>query len=181
MNLYFRLIWLILTSRLRRTLIPPFDVSRLTFRVLPNDLDVNLHMNNGRYLALMDLGRLDLILSSGLWRAVFGNKWVPIMSSAFIRYRSELSPFQRFTLESRIVFWSEKKFVMEQKFIARDRDGQPYTAAMALVRGGIYSRRDRSFVAVATLFAAIGHHGPSPEASPEVEAFIRSEESLKRG
>ena len=30
-------------------------------RVWPNDLDTNAHMNNGRYLTLMDLGRFDLM------------------------------------------------------------------------------------------------------------------------
>mgnify|MGYP003290859366 CR=1 FL=1 len=35
------------------------DDSRVCFRVLPNDCDVNLHMNNGRYWTIMDLGRAD--------------------------------------------------------------------------------------------------------------------------
>ena len=181
MNLYVRLLWLLLTFSFRRALVPPSDVSQLGYRVLPNDLDVNLHMNNGRYLTLMDLGRLDLILRSGLWRFIVKNRLMPVMSSAVIRYRRELGPFQPYVLESRIVHWSERRFVMEQKFIGRDENGAPYTAAMSLVRGGIYSRRDRGFIDVATLFASIGHEGPSPPASADVEAFIKSDEALKRG
>src|SRR6185503_3961101 len=34
--------------------------SNLSLRVWPNDLDLNIHVNNGRYLTLMDLGRMDL-------------------------------------------------------------------------------------------------------------------------
>src|SRR3712207_8312043 len=38
----------------------PIEASQtlvLKGRVLPNDLDAHFHMNNGRYLTLMDLGR----------------------------------------------------------------------------------------------------------------------------
>ena len=35
-----------------------FATTRVALRVWPNDLDLNLHVNNGRYLALADIGRL---------------------------------------------------------------------------------------------------------------------------
>jgi len=31
--------------------------TRVYLRVWPNDLDLNIHVNNGRYLALADIGR----------------------------------------------------------------------------------------------------------------------------
>ena len=70
MNLWFRLLHLLLCSLFRPKLEAPFGVSRLQFRVLPNDLDSNLHMTNYRYWNIFDLGRLDLILRMGLagWR-----------------------------------------------------------------------------------------------------------------
>ena len=49
-------------------------ISYLTLRVCPGDLDTSLHMNNGRYWTLMDLGRTDLMLRSGFWRAVVRNR-----------------------------------------------------------------------------------------------------------
>src|SRR5690606_32362454 len=114
MNLWLRLLWLLLTTPFRGRLTMPDGVSRLSFHVLPLDLDTNGHMNNGRYLTLMDLGRMDLILRSGLWRAVLANKWTPVLSAATIRYRRELRLFRRFRLDSRIVAWSDSWFVMEQ-------------------------------------------------------------------
>ena len=181
MNLYLRLLWLLLTFRFRARLVPPLDVSRLRLRVLPNDLDLNLHMNNGRYLTLMDLGRVDLMLRGGLWRKVIENRWMPVMSSAIIRFRRELKPFQSFCVETRILYWSEKRFVMEQKFVARDTSGSPFTAALALVRGGIYSRANRTFVDVAEVFASIGYRGVSPRITGEIETFLRADDALKRG
>ena len=181
MNLYFRLVCLLLSFSFRPKLAPPFGTSTLNFRVWPNDLDTNLHMNNGRYLTLMDLGRVDLILRGGMWKIIAKNRWQPILSGAIIRYRRELKPFQKFTLQSRIVYWSDKNFVMEQVFMAKDASSKEIIAAKALVRGGIYSRKDRHFVDVARLFADIGYTGASPEASTDVATFLASEEALKRG
>ena len=55
MNLYLRLLLLLLRIwRLPRRGV--LDESRAAFHVLPNDCDINFHMNNGRYLSFMDLG-----------------------------------------------------------------------------------------------------------------------------
>ncbi|MGL4397002.1 MAG: acyl-CoA thioesterase, partial [Hyphomicrobium sp.] len=89
MNLWFRLIWMLLTSGLRPRLHLPGGTSAVRFRVWPNDLDLMRHMNNGRYLTLMDLGRTDLMLCSGLWRVALANKWTPIASAVVIRFRRE--------------------------------------------------------------------------------------------
>ena len=65
MNLIFRLLKTLLLYLLRPTRRGILEESVVRFRVWPNDLDTNLHMNNGRYLTLMDLGRLDLLLRNG--------------------------------------------------------------------------------------------------------------------
>jgi hypothetical protein len=65
---------------LRAPRIGLLEESAVGFRVLPGDLDVNVHLNNGRYLALMDLGRFDLLIRagcSGPWCACAGGPcWV---------------------------------------------------------------------------------------------------------
>ena len=38
-----------------------WDVARTKFRVLPTDLDILKHMNNGVYLSIADIGRFDLL------------------------------------------------------------------------------------------------------------------------
>ena len=67
--------------------------SVLRFRVMPDDLDVNVHMNNGRYLALMDLGRFDVIVRAGLYRPRSHTRRWPLIGSAMIRFRRSLRPF----------------------------------------------------------------------------------------
>jgi acyl-CoA thioesterase FadM len=179
MNLWLRLLHLIIASFVRPKLDPVRDVSRLTFRVWPHDLDTSLHMNNGRYWTLMDLGRTDMMIRSGLWRPILKTGWVPVVGSAQIRFRRELRPFRAFILETRILTWSESHVVMEHRVMSRARDGKPVPNAIALVRAGLYDRKERRFVPMERLLAEIGIEAKAPEAAPEVEAFLKAEETLK--
>ncbi len=180
MNLWLRLLACLLAARFKPALSMPSSLSKLGFKVWPHDLDLSAHMNNGRYLTLMDIGRLDIMVRSGLWRAVLANKWVPIASTITIRYRRELRLFQKFRLETRLLCWDEIQVVMEQSFVidGGPRDGQ--LAAHALFKGGLYDRQSKSFVQVAELMRSIGVAAESPEPAPEVAAFLRADAELKQ-
>lgn len=115
MNLLLRVLYVLLTVRLRGALTPLAE-SVMHLRVLPNDLDIHLHMNNGRYLSVMDLGRLDLMARCGLGRLALRQHWVPMVGGAAIRYRRPLKLLQRFTLRTRIVYWDDKWFYLTQEF-----------------------------------------------------------------
>lgn len=179
MNLWFRLIWYALTAWRRPALTDPAVAAVLNFRVTPLDLDLSLHMNNGRYLTLMDLGRLDFLVRTGLWRAVRSNGWTPIAGSIVIRYRRELRSFAPFRLETRLVSWAEASVIMEQAFVLTDGPYAGQVAARALFKGGIYSRTERKFIDTARLMAAIGVTGVSPQTTPEIEAFLKADAELK--
>lgn len=181
MSLWLRLLLCLLTAPFRPRLTGPHDASRLSFRVWPHDLDLSLHMNNARYLALMDLGRLDVLLGTGLWREVVRHRWTPIASKVAIRFRRELKLFQRIRLETRILTWDGTNVVMEQVFlnVGGRRDGQ--IAAHALFKGGIYDRSRRSFVPIGELMQSLGVAFDPPPASPEVEAFLQADEAMRQG
>jgi acyl-CoA thioesterase FadM len=179
MNLLLRLLHLIIASFFRPKLDPVRDVSRLDFRVWLHDLDTSLHMNNGRYWTLMDLGRTDMMIRSGLWRPILKNGWVPVVGAGQIRFRREPKAFRVFTLETRILTWSESHVVMEHRLVSQAKDGSPILNAIALVRAGLYDRRERTFIPMERLLSEIGLQAEAPLAVPEVEAFLRAEETLK--
>ncbi|HEU6442545.1 MAG TPA: thioesterase family protein [Microvirga sp.] len=180
MNLWLRVLHLIVTSFFRPKINPLRDVSRLSFRVWPHDLDTSLHMNNGRYWTLMDLGRTDIMVRSGLWRPILKNGWVPVVSAGQIRFRREMRLFQPFHLETRILTWSETHVVMEHRLASRRRDGTRIVNAIALVMAGLYDRASRTYVPMERLLDEIGLAAEPPEAAPEVQAFLHAEETLKR-
>src|SRR5690606_7589807 len=93
------------------------DVGRTPFRVLPTDLDVLGHMNNGVYLSIMDLGRMDLMIRAGAWARLRELGYYPVVSNQTISYRKSLQPWQRFELETRIVGYDAKAVFVEQRFV----------------------------------------------------------------
>jgi acyl-CoA thioesterase FadM len=128
MNLIFRLITIIVESFFRRRL-HPLSESVLHLRVLPNDLDLNFHMNNGRFLSIMDLGRLDLLIRTDLAAALVKHRWQPLAGAVNIRYKLSLLPFQKYQLHTKVIGWDEKWFYIEQRFVSNKR-----TVAVVLVK-----------------------------------------------
>lgn len=64
MYVWARLLRVMATAR-RRGPYRPGGESRLAFRCLPTDVDLNFHLNNARYLMMADLGRMDIFSRSG--------------------------------------------------------------------------------------------------------------------
>ena len=134
MSLLFRLVLVVLAAVRRRVDLQPFEAGRLRLRVLPTDLDPNWHVNNGRYLTLMDLGRIDLVIRIGLMRPVFRRRWMPVLGGAIIRFQRPLALCQRCELVTRFLGWDATWMYFEQRF---ESAGKLYGVALvrALFRG----------------------------------------------
>lgn len=171
MNLIFRVLWVFIGSLFRPRL-GFLDESVLTFRVLPNDLDTNLHMNNGRYLTIMDLGRLDLIQRCGLTSIVIKRRWMPVVGSQVIRFRRSLGPFQRYTLHSRVLGWDDRFVYMDQRFRAKG-----HLAAAAVVKAAIVAQGET--LKMDDVAAVVGFEGPVPELPAEAVDWVSSEAWLR--
>ena len=128
MNLYFRLLLFMVRVRFRSRL-SIWDTSHVRFRVNPSDLDVQRHMNNGRYLTLMDLGRMDLMVRSRFWQRITDQGWYPVVAGQSITYRRSLQLWEQFDLASRVIGHDDRWIYMEQVF---RRDGK--VVADAIVR-----------------------------------------------
>ncbi len=148
------------------------EESRVPLRVWPWDLDTNLHLNNGRYLTLMDLGRFDLVIRNGLGRMMLERRWSPVLAAAMIRYRRSLNPFQRFELVTRIVSWDERWFFIEQRF---ERQGK--VMAQAFVRGTFMGKEGT--IPTNRLLEATGVAVQPPPMPPSLLAWQQAEEHAR--
>src|ERR1039457_1069549 len=119
MRLRLRLILLLLSSFWKKP-ISILDESVLNLIVLPNDIDVS-KISNDRYIALMDLGRMDIVFCSGLLKLMLKNKWGPVVTFDTIRFRYPLKVFQRYQLKTRIVWWDDTTFYFKQSFERKGR------------------------------------------------------------
>ncbi|HYH36702.1 MAG TPA: thioesterase family protein [Azospirillum sp.] len=154
MNLLFRLVLVIVASLLRKRL-APFEESRVAFRVWPSDLDLNMHMTNARYFSVMDLGRLDLVVRSGLAGTMLRNRWQPVLGATTMRFRRPLKPFQRYEVVSRVLCWDDRWFYMEQR--AETPQG---TAAVAVMQGAFVGKGGVVMPAVMLREAGLPHVSP---------------------
>lgn len=99
---------------------PPAAVSRLAMRCWPSDLDINMHMNNSRYLALMDVGRWHFLLATGLIKPALANKWAPVAVRVEIDFKKSIQPGARFVLETQQEKVGSRSATLLQRFWVGD-------------------------------------------------------------
>lgn len=130
MHLLLRTLLLLLTSR-RRPALDVWGQSSLPLRVLPTDIDIAMHVNNGMYFSLMDLGRFDLMVRSGVWSRMRRRGWSPVAAGETISFRKSLRLGQRYSIETRIIGLDDRAVYFEQRMVA---DGEIYARAFIATR-----------------------------------------------
>jgi acyl-CoA thioesterase FadM len=175
LNLLLRLIWVLTAARFRAPL-GLFGVSRVRFRVWLNDLDLNRHMNNGRFLTLMDLGRIDLMARMGVLGIFKKRRWMPVVAAETISFKRPLDPFERYELASRILCWDERFLYLEQVFTKANGK----VAARALVKAAVLGQ-GRALKSVDLLEAIGAAKRKSPPIPPGIKAWALAAEWMEEG
>lgn len=107
------------------------DISRIPFRVQLRDIDLLMHMNNGTYLTMQDLGRLDWMLRTKTFRRLHRHGLNAVVARQTISYRRSLDLGDRYLLETRLLGSDERNFYLEQRFT---KDGQIHARSYVLGR-----------------------------------------------
>lgn len=164
-NVLWRTLLVLFRARRRLRREGPLDpntVTRLRLRVLPTDIDVLRHLNNGRYLSLFDLGRWDLLTRSGLVAAMTKEGWYAVVAAETITFRRSLELWQRFDLETRLIGHDDRAVYLEHRALVGEE-----IYARAIIRARIL-RRTGGTVPHDELFAAVGR----PEGLPDIEPWV---------
>ena len=170
LNIWVRLI-LTLVAKNWRSKLEINEPCRTPFRVLPTDLDLNLHMNNARYFAFMDIGRLDLMQRTGLLKILKKNNWYPVVADETISFGMSLDLFDKVYLISKIHGWDEKFVYLEQRF---ERENE--TIAGALVKSCILSKQGP--VPTKVVMSETGLSQKSPELKFWIEGWKKARKPL---
>jgi len=158
-------------ASLFRSRIGALDESVVRFTVLPNDCDLNFHLNAGRFLSFMDVARMDLLGRTGLLRRMLRKKWRPLMGGVTVRYRRSVLPFERFDVRSRVLGWDEKWFYVEHVV---EREGS--FCAAGTVRTLVRSKTGN--VSTRDVLALVGaENTPSPELPELVRRWRDAEDA----
>lgn len=179
MQLWFRLILYFLRLPFMAKLQNLFSKSVIHLRVLPSDIDVNMHLTNSRYLTIMDLGRIDHMCRTKLGKAMMCNKWTPLANHATLRFRRELPLWEPFRLETEIVYWTEDAAIVEQRFIFTKGRRKNIVAATGLVRVSMYDRAKKQKVPITTMCQQTDTLFEAPVLQPHIEAFLKEEKAIQ--
>jgi acyl-CoA thioesterase FadM len=145
--------------------------TRISLRVWPNDLDINLHVNNGRYLALADLGRIDWFMRTGALGVARRQQAFPVVGDAIAKFRRDLKAFQSFEIHTRLLGWDAKWGFLEHRFVRGGR-----VLGVVAIRGVF--KGPGGPVDPGTLLQSLAHSAPSPPLPEWAELFHRSSEEM---
>lgn len=173
MNLYLRLLWTLLRCwRMPRIGAGESIVRRL--HVLPNDLDINGHMNNGRYLTVVDLMLTEYFVRSGFARVMLREGWKPMSGGSFISYRRGLRPFQTYELRFRLDACDGHWNYMHFEFASEGR-----VCAAGYMKGAAVARS--GFVPNEVSYAKLGVAPPETPLPASVEHWLAAEREVMAG
>ncbi|PRP79135.1 hypothetical protein PROFUN_11691 [Planoprotostelium fungivorum] len=128
-------------------------------RLLLDDLDFNLHMNNSTYNKHGDFARVGLFLSSGLHQVIRKRGWWYANGGVYFSFRREIKPFSLWTIHSKLHSYDTKWLFFEHKY---EVDGQ--VAAVGFSKF-VIKTRDRKDVAPLDVLKALIDSDPSSSLS----------------
>jgi acyl-CoA thioesterase FadM len=143
-------------------------------RVLPQDLDYMMVVNNGTYLQLMDVAGHRHVGKNGGLRLVTKRSWFGYTVASTMRYRRPLRLWDRFEDTVRVLGWDDRVFYIEHVIT---RGGELCTRGVVCTR--FVHRRSRERIDphdfVLLLAEQQGYPAPeSPELPADVVAWARS-------
>lgn len=168
MNLFFRLFIMSLAGAVMRWRKPTNfrSATAIRFIAAPLDIDLNMHINNGRFLSLADLGRLHFLWSVGTLGGILKNGWMPLVGNVDIEYRKSIKIFQRFEVKTELLYWDEKWFYFQHVFMVGSK-----VSAVANVKALLIDR-SRKIVDPARIFALIGDFPESPAVPESIADWV---------
>ena len=166
MNHIFRLVYLLITAPFKQKI--QFDDTSVTsFRVWFTDLDVLMHMNNGVYLSLLDLGRVDFMIKTGGFKKVNKKGMYPVVASEGVKFKRSLRLFQKFEIKTKMSGWDERFVYLEQSFWSKGK-----LHAKAVIKGK-FLKKSGEKVDSAELIEVMGYQGDL-RPKPYIQSFSKA-------
>lgn len=136
--------------------------------VLPSDIDAFLHMNNAKYLREYDIARAKMAGELGFLDAVASKKGAFLVAAATtIRYRRSMKLFQRFSVQSRLIYWEKDSFYLEQRTVTPDG----FTTSILMTKYAVRGIEMKDVLAHCLSSTVLP---TPPEVSPELSSWMES-------
>ncbi|MEO1553238.1 MAG: thioesterase family protein [Pseudomonadota bacterium] len=159
MNLFFRRLWVFFLASLSSKTAPLDRSYVLNYRVWFTDQDMFMHMTNSRYLSFSDLARLNLLIRTGIMKALRKNRWHLEICGQTRTITRMLKAPQAFRMTCEIEGWSDAHIAFNHAF---KRRGNTHAIVNTLMR---VADADGNEVPPQILMDAVLWTQPSPELS----------------
>lgn len=174
MNLFFRRLWVYLRAQLSPKGAPITDVYSLHFRVWLTDQDTFLHLTNSRYLSFSDLGRLNMLIRSGIHDILEREAWDIVICSQTRTIARMLKSPQTFEMACQITGWTDEHIAICHRF---QRSSKVHAEVNTLVQ---IRTRAGDAVPVSALLEQLDVSDPSPQLSSVFADLVERASSPQR-
>ena len=171
MNLYFRLLVIILKNWSKPKIHPLQEVTTC-HRVMPWDIDVFGHLNNGRYLQIADVSRIAFLARTKILHLALRRRWGAVLGGHCTRYNRALKPLQKFYVTTRVLSWDTRWIFIEHKFTNEHQQ----TLAISLTRAAL---RDKcGWVHTEDLANCIAPNIKSPAHPESLKLWLKADDAM---
>ena len=127
---------------------PPLEAINASYRVMPWDCDLNFHLTNAKYPALLDLTRVRYFLAIGMMPLMTKQRWGVVVSSQTITYIREIKPFKKMTTEVKVIHWDRKYLYTEDRFLVDGKIHAKAITRLAFLKSGRVASFNRLLQAI---------------------------------
>ena len=146
----------------KKELTDDFWLSFWAIPVFDTDLTLLFTQTYGQY---MGLARWNLLFNSEFRKAALKRGWAPVTSKETIFYRRPIKMFSCVSLKTRIVYWNDRRFYLEQIFYVKND-----IRAIAYVEGLI--RGSKSHLNPHEAFKVMGVEKESPALPQDMKGWV---------
>jgi acyl-CoA thioesterase FadM len=123
-------------------------------------------MNNASYWTITEMGQMDFLFRTGLFKICRRHRWYPLVGSQKMVYNKPLKRFERFQLRSQLNYCDDKWLYIKQTFLKNEQ-----LIANSLIKV-IFRGRDGN-VPVSQILSSLGTEANLPR-----EALIDNSENI---
>ena len=138
MNLFFRLVVLIIRNLTIAKRLDYLEQATLRFRVWITDQDAFQHMNNAVYMSIADLAVIDLLMRTGVAKNMRKEGILPVVVHKSCTYLKMLKFPQAYEVRSRFTAWDGSYIFFEHLFVRNEQ-----ICARAVTVGRLAGRRGK--------------------------------------
>ncbi|XP_070162918.1 protein THEM6 [Polyergus mexicanus] len=174
-NYFVRIIATVTWGRLFQKKKKLFDTTTIYGICTTQDVDlVFKHMNNARYLRELDFARFHFYDRLGIYAEVTKRRGGAVQGASTIRYRRAVPMFMPYKITTKLIYWEDKHFYVEQQFISLTDN---FVRAVALSRQTVTGLK----ISAMDLIAEIEPNTRRPEPTKELQLWLESmQESSKK-